>query len=618
MRWCACGAAVLSGRGALAANDCEMWIDALVSEENMMLRTGFMRRLVVGCVAWLLGMMISVGVSAEGFDLQQFNPMPNLAGTNMFSTAGAGVLPHLGWSAIALFNYANDPLVLRDMDQERVETLVSDQGTVHLLFAVGLMHWIELGVDLPLAVWQEGRAVPGGALRPEDGSFGVGDLRLVPKLQLFSTRSGGRTDGIAIALLADVFLPTGDRERLQGGDFRIGPRLAFDAVLGGPRIAVNLGYLFRDNRRIENLSVEDTLSWNVGLEVPVVPMLRLTAEAFGRITPGSDIFESYNSPTEFLAGLKYLSGAFFVTAGAGAGIVSGYGTPDYRLFGGLGFAPARLAAKKAAAEEPYVPECTEENLAFTCRDVPQAECVEGALRTYFAGCDAGACIYEFTDMPCAENSACGVDESGTAACIVTAECSQDAECTEAPAATCEDNVIRSYVGRCGADGTCQYETVEQACPENTECGLDGEEVVCVPVVARVVVREQQIEILDVVQFALNSDVIEESSYELLREVARVLRNHPQITQVRVEGHTDARGRRTYNQELSERRAASVRRFLIQEGIAESRLTSQGLGPDRPVQTNHTEEGRSANRRVEFHIVERQTQGVGEEVGQVRE
>lgn len=560
------------------------------------------RRSALGLAAFFVCAAPAV-VSAEGFDLQQFSPMPNLSG-NLFSTASADVAPHLEWSAMALFNYAHNPLILRDDNGDKLEALVKHQGTVHLMLSLGLFDWVDLGVDVPLAVWQEGTSVPGGNIRPEDGSFGVGDLRFVPKVKLFSTRKHPLDNGVALALLADVYAPTGDSKQLQGGDFRIGPRLAFDAMLGGTRLAANVGYQYREEQKVENLSVQDTLSWNLGVEVPLHEKFRVTGEAFGRITPRADSFESYNSPTEFVAGGKFQTGRFFATAGGGFGIVDGYGTPDWRAFVGLGFAPPLPVREEVVVEEPVEEsECSAENVEFTCVEIPATSCADGGLRTYHAVCtQEGECAYESTDSLCPENSYCGEDKAGNVTCIPEPDCRVDGDCGEVPATTCADNVLTVFAGQC-RDEKCHYEPTQVNCASRTECGLDNGVAACVPVVDKVVVKGKKIEIMDVVHFALNSDEIDERSFELLSQVAQILKNHPEIELIRIEGHTDNRGKKALNQDLSERRAKSVLNFLVGQRVDEKRLTSQGFGPDRPVQTNNTEKGRAANRRVEFHIVD---------------
>jgi len=65
----------------------------------------------------------------------------------------------------------------------------------------------------------------------------------------------------------------------------------------------------------------------------------------------------------------------------------------------------------------------------------------------------------------------------------------------------------------------------------------------------------------------------------------------------LEGHTDADGAADYNQDLSERRAASVLRWLAENGVATDRITAVGLGETRPVESNATAAGKALNRRV---------------------
>jgi OmpA-OmpF porin, OOP family len=74
-----------------------------------------------------------------------------------------------------------------------------------------------------------------------------------------------------------------------------------------------------------------------------------------------------------------------------------------------------------------------------------------------------------------------------------------------------------------------------------------------------------------------------------------------VVSIKVIGHTDSVGSDTYNQALSERRASSVAAYLLSQGVAPNKLTSEGKGQSEPVADNETEEGRATNRRVELHI-----------------
>lgn len=119
---------------------------------------------------------------------------------------------------------------------------------------------------------------------------------------------------------------------------------------------------------------------------------------------------------------------------------------------------------------------------------------------------------------------------------------------------------------------------------------------------RVVLTPSSIQIPEKIQFETGSDKLLPVSFPLLDEIAAVLVDNPQIEVLQIEGHTDSTGGAARNRELSRQRAESVRAYLIGKGIAKGRLTAKGFGPDRPIATNDTPEGREANRRVEFNIL----------------
>ena len=147
--------------------------------------------------------------------------------------------------------------------------------------------------------------------------------------------------------------------------------------------------------------------------------------------------------------------------------------------------------------------------------------------------------------------------------------------------------------------------------ENDQCPLepedydnDEDEDGCPDLYKSIVVRQDRIELKQTIYFATDKDRILERSYALLNEVAQALVDNPKIN-VSIEGHTDNQGPDRYNQDLSERRAASVRRYLIAQGVESSRMVSKGFGESKPIDDNRTAEGRAANRRVEFLILSNQ-------------
>ena len=87
----------------------------------------------------------------------------------------------------------------------------------------------------------------------------------------------------------------------------------------------------------------------------------------------------------------------------------------------------------------------------------------------------------------------------------------------------------------------------------------------------------------------------------LNDVANALIKEDPLSKIVVEGHTDSQGGASYNQDLSQRRAQSVRDYLVSRGIASDRVTAQGFGPTRSIADNASAEGRANNRRVEIVV-----------------
>ncbi|KJZ45703.1 OmpA family protein [Pseudomonas fluorescens] len=103
-----------------------------------------------------------------------------------------------------------------------------------------------------------------------------------------------------------------------------------------------------------------------------------------------------------------------------------------------------------------------------------------------------------------------------------------------------------------------------------------------------------------VLFAFNQSELTPAAQSKLDSLMPKLQS-ADVVSIKVIGHTDSVGSDTYNQALSERRASSVAAYLLSQGVAPNKLTSEGKGQSQPVADNETEEGRAKNRRVELHI-----------------
>jgi outer membrane protein OmpA-like peptidoglycan-associated protein len=118
---------------------------------------------------------------------------------------------------------------------------------------------------------------------------------------------------------------------------------------------------------------------------------------------------------------------------------------------------------------------------------------------------------------------------------------------------------------------------------------------------RVEVTADKIVINEKIMFDFDKSTIKPESFSLLDEVAQVIKDNPQIKKISVEGHTDSDGSDKYNQKLSDGRAASVKKYIVDKGVPETMLDSKGWGESKPIADNNTPEGKEKNRRVEFLI-----------------
>ncbi|OGR41938.1 MAG: hypothetical protein A2X35_11565 [Elusimicrobia bacterium GWA2_61_42] len=110
-------------------------------------------------------------------------------------------------------------------------------------------------------------------------------------------------------------------------------------------------------------------------------------------------------------------------------------------------------------------------------------------------------------------------------------------------------------------------------------------------------------VLKGVTFEIGSDVIKAEGKTILDEAAATLLPRTSV-RLEVQGHTDNTGNAAANVTLSEKRAAAVKAYLVEKGVAADRLEVKGYGADAPVADNATSEGRDANRRIEFKVLSR--------------
>jgi OmpA-OmpF porin, OOP family len=108
---------------------------------------------------------------------------------------------------------------------------------------------------------------------------------------------------------------------------------------------------------------------------------------------------------------------------------------------------------------------------------------------------------------------------------------------------------------------------------------------------------------DNVNFATGSAILTENSKTQLNDLVKIMKAYPKVS-IKIEGHTDNKGNAQSNKKLSQNRAESVMKYLQTNGIEASRMTTEGLGAEKPKADNATEQGRAANRRIEAFVVKK--------------
>lgn len=119
------------------------------------------------------------------------------------------------------------------------------------------------------------------------------------------------------------------------------------------------------------------------------------------------------------------------------------------------------------------------------------------------------------------------------------------------------------------------------------------------IIERAVVKRESFVLQDV-RFRFDQDILTRQSELILQNVARVLNKYPE-EKIEILGHTDSWGSDEYNMDLSERRAMTVKKYLVAQGVDSTRLFTAGCGERKPIADNTSREGRALNRRIEFSI-----------------
>ena len=395
---------------------------------------------------------------------------------------------------------------------------------------------------------------------------------------------------------ASVWVPSGNKFSFSGdGAVSGGIGAAAELDLKKFFLTFNTGFQFRPPNQVNAFGVTHEWRYALGGFFPLRDgTIRLGAEIFGSLglsqvqgmTGQPSTYLAANAPLEWMA-----EGRFFLTekkrlwvgVGGGSRLTPGY-SPDFRLVAVVGyywpvadteppspgkrFKADRYAEHGGDRDHDHIPDDID-----LCPDEPE----DGKPPNPDDGCPA---------LP--DRDGDGIPDNVD-------------KCPDQP----ED-----FDGIQDADGCPEDDAdkdgipdAQDACPkEPGEPDPDPKKNGC-PKFIRRISGSTEIQILKVIEFATGKATILTKSFPILDEVVRLLKVNPEIKMLAIEGHTDNRGSDQLNEKLSDDRAHSVMKYIIEHGIDAGRLSAQGYGPKRPIADNNTNEGRQRNRRVEFHIKE---------------
>jgi OmpA-OmpF porin, OOP family len=514
----------------------------------------------------------------------------------------------LGYSLNPLHmrNVTADPTTLRLSDYAAIK----NQFTTYFTAGIQILKRATFAATFP-ATWVENGANPnyGPAFANQSQNTNTfhtdgpaaGDTRL--DFRYIAWQSDDKQAALAPQL--SIFLPSGTNANF-GGDGAIGAMLLISGEYTFRHFitfVANTGYVFRPENSIgdpahtSGLGIGDEWRWAVGAFIPIKNgKYRLGATVWGQTGVGSDpniigstAFTRQNTPIMYdFEGRMKFGGSEHWWAGAdlGSRILPGYGAPDFRALVLLG---------------AYVP-----ILDTNANSPDRREAIRASIRESMKDTDGDGIPDDIDACPTEPEDHKDPDPSD--GCPAPSDRDGDGipdnvdKCPDVP----EDKDGIDDQDGCPEDDADNdgIPDAKDACPhEPGQPDPDPKKNGCPKFIK---LEQGVVRVLQQVHFQTGSATILSDSFPMLTEVVQLLKANPGIKKMRIEGHTDNVGGAAMNLTLSTNRAASVRTWLVTHGVEAGRLESEGYGLTKPIDTNDTVQGRANNRRVEFKILEEES------------
>lgn len=549
--------------------------------------------------------------------LQRFRPTGDPNG--FFQTQSIESLGFLGYSTSFYLNYANAPLTFNNNKGEPIP-VVGHQVGADLTIGFGMSESSNFYIHLPLTLYQSG-SIPMSPLfgvlqGTQLSGFYISDLRISMRCTIiderlfgfslgvmsfisFPTDTGGGLEGSEASKLCNCGKKTSGlrsgfghlRQSLVEPPAKLPPRLknfngtrptsvnsmvAFSKRFTGLRLGLNVGYRFTPEVEIAGTTWSHELVYSVAFAWSLTRKWHVMVDGFGSI--GLPETTVSNSPAEILAGMQFCPQEYFrINTAVGIPVSRGIGTPNFRFVLGVQFSSASCYEKKNRTRwilkkvdtsvkkqmpnkiQPKPPIRKLKLLPSVVRSVPTRIKPKPSVRPQPRP----------KEPPKIRPQARPIPKQRPKPRPKAALNDRDKDGIPDDKDKCPDQKGPSF---------------QKGCPV-------------------VQMTKKQIVLLarNKIFFTTGKASIQPRSYPLLNEIAKKMLTAPKI-KVRIEGHTDNQGTKTFNKLLSINRAKTVMLYLISRGVSKKRLSYKGFGMSKPLSDNKTEEHRAKNRRVEFIIL----------------
>lgn len=591
-----------------------------------------------GALLWVAAPAPANAQSTGGFALNPLDAPP--AGDAFFGVASAGAPGHLTPRAYVMFDYLGSPIHLSQSSND----VVSAQAYLRADVSISLWERVLVSAHLPLAIIQseEDPGLMGFSFTPLDAPA-VGDMRLGARARIWGEDGGP----FQIAAGASLVLPTGDPAQYTGdGAVGGGPALSLGGQMGR-----GFGFLWSAAASLRFNGSDNPNLFNAGLGAGLLLLdrkLQIGPELLASIPFGGTRILSATPTTpvdasaiiELTAGakLRILDGLTIGFAG-GPGLTSSVGTPAFRLMGFVGWTPLPSPKSETAPVKEALQDKDNDGIADNldaCPDVkgepspdPSKDGCPPADRDGDSILDAEDACPQFkgprnldvTKNGCPDDTDGDGIHDGLDACVNVSGiannnpkkngCPLDSDddgiadtsdaCPSEAGSASSDPKYNGCVADPDGDG---IQFGADACPkEKGSADPDPKQNGC-PKFVRVtkdeIVTSKPIEF---VTYGKNRfETVSPISDDVLKEVRDAIEQNPNIEQVEVQGHTDDSGNEQFNLNLSQKRADTVRDWLIAAGVPAQKLVAKGYGFEKPLADNRIRTGRQKNRRVQFIII----------------